>query len=150
MAWGAIAGIAISAVQGAKAKRDADKAGGSAQDRAKRAGKANYGLIMAEMTEETRRTKAMNRDARFKFKSTIGASGVKNTGTAFKSYTDLVDEQDRQLDWTRRAGISRANAAKEQGSYIGGQAMSQAKAQGNAAMYNGLGNAATIAINEWG
>ena len=150
MVWGAIAGIAVSAASSISSKRSADKAGDEANKRAKRAGAANYSLIMAEMVEETRRAKAMNKDARFRFKSTIGASGVKNTGSAFKSYTELVDEQDRQLAWTQRAGRSRANAAKEQGSYIGGQAMSQAKAQGNAAMYNGLGNIATIATNEWG
>ncbi len=150
MVWGAIAGIAVSAVSSISSKRQADKAGDSASRRAKRAGAANYSLIMAEMSEEIRRTKAMNQDARFKFKSTLGASGVKNTGSAFKSFTELVDEQDRQLEWTREAGKSRANAAKEQGSYVGKNAMSQAKAQGNVAMYNGLGNIATIAANEWG
>jgi hypothetical protein len=58
----------------------------------------------------------------------------------------MVNEQERQIDWSQKAGKQRAKVAKMQGSYVAGQA----KAQGRMAMYNGLGNIATAAVNEWG
>lgn len=138
-----VASIGVSALGAYSGRKSAKKAAKAAKKR----GRANYALIMDETREEVRRANLMNERQRTNYTNIIGASGVSaKSGTVRSTYRNMINEQDRQVDWTKRAGEQRAKVAKMQASYVAGQA----KAQGKMAMYSGLGNIATAAVNEWG
>ena len=145
--WVAAASIATSLGSGYESYRSGKKAEKKAEKRAERAAQMNYDLIMEETAEQVRRATAENQQKQGQFRAIIGASGVRATqGTPLSTYEALVNEQAAQVAWTKKAGKLRAETAREQSQYIGGQYM----AQGRQGAYAGIGSALNIAAAEWG
>lgn len=142
MAFGTIASIGIAGAGAISNMRNAS----DARDKAREAGRANYDLIKMETAEQVRRIEMQNESRLGLLNARIGASGVKARGTPTVVRQAMEKEQAMQLDWTQKSGDSRAIAAKKQGSYIG----AQAQAQGQSAMWQGIGQIANLAIQEWG
>lgn len=118
--------------------------GNKAKDAAREAGRANATLIQSETAEQLRRTRLQFEQQLGTTRAFIGASGVRmDVGTPKRYLNYMRQEQNRQLDWTQKAGDMRARAARKQGSYVGSQAFNQGLAGG----FAGISSAAGYLMN---
>lgn len=120
MVWPAVAAgvsIASSLYSGLSGKK--------AQKAAAKTARMNAKLIQQETAETIRRTRMQNEQMLGQTKVMQAAAGVANRGTVTEYRDFMEDEQQRQLDWTQRAGDQQAAIVKRGGQLQGNQAMTQ-------------------------
>ena len=110
-------GLALAAYQTFSALRSKKKA--------KRAGKKAARLIMEETQETLRRLKLDQKNTLGTLTARAGASGVRMGGSTAAYRDRMTMEMQQELDWTLRAGQTRARQAKKQGGYVGQAAGNQ-------------------------
>lgn len=106
-----------------------------AADKSQKIANRNARNAWRQTKEEVRRLERQQDATEEEAIATIGASGVKYSGTARDYLRDLTAEHERQTDWALKAGRMRYKEIKK-----GGQA----------AWYQGAIGAATTAIGAWG
>lgn len=136
MAGAALAKGAYDAYQGQEQAKDAEESG-----------RASAALIREETAEEVRRLERENDYVMGRVRALQGASGIQaNTGTA-KIYRDAMQgEMQREIDWTKRAGESRAKIAHDTGQYTA----SAAKSRGASSLIGSGIRALSYADNYYG